>query len=129
MSSIGEQHITSILKDAHIQFEAEKIFNNVPRIRYYRYDFYLPKQNILIEFNGRQHYEYNKFFHSKRSDFLKAQERDRRKISYALSKKIPLYIIPFWELDNIHTSTDLFQKKFLALDKFHNDKVWRNQNN
>ena len=93
----------------------------------YRFDFYCPRENFIVECNGAQHYQYSKFFHKKRSDFSKGQERDRRKIAYCLAHQIKLYIIPYWEFENLHTVDDLFREEFVAKDKFHNDIVWRQQ--
>ena len=51
--------------------------------------------------SGEQHYKYvAKFYHS-RAEFMAAQERDRRKISYCLANNIPIYVIPYWELENL----------------------------
>jgi hypothetical protein len=82
----------------------------------------------LCEVQGEQHYIYNKKFYKNKSDFLKAQERDRRKISYALAHGIKIYCIPYWEIENISSVEDLFSQKFLAKSKFHNDIVYRTKN-
>ena len=121
MSSL-ELHILKILKQNGISFEREKTFSDLRKNKY-RYDFYLPKQNVLIEINGAQHYENIKFFYKNRTEFRKAQERDRRKISYALGHNIPLYIIPYWEIPEIKNLNQIFQKKFFATSKYHNDTV------
>lgn len=124
--SKGEERIASLLRKDRIKFEREKQFKDL-RQGLYRFDFYLIDKNILIEFQGQQHYIFVSKFYSNRSDFTKACERDRRKISYCLAKKIPLYIIPYWELENLNSSNDLFQDKFLARSKFHNDIAYRQQ--
>ena len=80
---------------------------------------------MFIEYNGSQHYIYTSHFYKSKSDFLKAQERDRRKISYCLAREIPLYIIPYWDLDTIHSYKDLFRDSYLARSKFHNDEAYR----
>lgn len=121
MSSL-ELHILKILKQNEISFEREKTFSDLRKNKY-RYDFYLPKQNVLIEINGAQHYENIKFFYKSRIEFKKAQERDRRKIAYALANDISLYIIPYWEIPEIKNLNQIFQKKFLATSKYHNDTV------
>lgn len=121
-----EQLVARLLKQAGIPFQQEKIFKDCYN-GYYRYDFYLPQDNIILELNGLQHYKYTKIFHKKRSDFTKAQERDRRKISYCLANNIKMYIIPYWEKDNLKNIKDLFQEKFLAKSKFHNDLAWSQQ--
>ena len=117
-----ELHILKILQKEKIPFEREKAFSDLRKNKY-RYDFYLPKQNILIEINGAQHYENIKFFYKNRVEFKKAQERDRRKIAYALGHNISLYIIPYWEIPNIKKANEIFQKKFLATSKYHNDTI------
>lgn len=125
--SKGEQRIAEILRKAGIPFEEEKSFTDEKKIRFYRFDFYIPSMNSCIEFQGIQHMEYSPFFHKSRSDFLKAQGRDRKKISYCLSHGINLYCIPFWELENLNTLKDLLKDEFLARDKFHNDNIYRLQ--
>ena len=90
---------------------------------YYRFDFYLPALNVIIEADGPQHFTYNSHFHKKRSDFLKAKERDRRKNSYCLAHGIKLYRIPYWEFEHVSTARDLFNPKFLVQTKYHNDNL------
>ena len=123
MSSF-EQKVYKILCQENLSFVQEKTFDDLAH-GYYRFDFYLPKQNVIFEINGQQHYQYTKMFHKKRSDFTKAQERDRRKISYCLAHNISLYCIPFWEIDNISSYKDLISEKFFVKSKFHNDRAWR----
>lgn len=117
-----EEHIISVLKKEKIKFQREKSYPDL-KSGYYRFDFYLPEQNILCECDGIQHYKFSKKFHKSRQDFLKAQERDRRKNSYALAHQIPLYRIPYWEIDNINSFNDITQDKFLVKDKWHLDKL------
>ena len=119
-----EEHIISVLKKEKIKFQREKTYPDL-KFGYYRFDFFLPQYNVLIEVDGAQHYKFSKIFHKKRQDFLKAQERDRRKNSYALSHNIPLYRIPYFEIENINTFQDILQDKFLVKDKWHCDNVAR----
>lgn len=127
MSSL-EKVVYNILHNAGVNFQQEKIFSDCYNGKY-RYDFHLPDENILLEVHGRQHYEFNSKFYKNRSDFLKAQERDRRKASYALANRIALYCIPYWEIDNLKTIDDLFNPKFRVRSSFHNDDVWRAHQN
>ena len=112
-----EEKIITILKKEKIKFQREKTYPDL-KFGYYRFDFLLPQHNLLIEVDGAQH-------HKKRQDFLKAQERDRRKNSYALSHNIPLYRIPYFEIENINTFQDIIQDKFLVKNKWHCDNVAR----
>ena len=126
MSSL-EQKVYDLLNKGHISFEREKVFKDCYN-GLYRYDFYLPELNTVLEINGSQHYTYVKRFYKNKSEFLKAQERDRRKISYALARGLKIYCIPYWEIENLSSVDDLFSQKFLAKSKFHNDDVFRTKN-
>ena len=117
-----EEKIITILKKEKIKFQREKTYPDLKQ-GWYRYDFFIPSLNFLIEIDGAQHYKFSKLFHKKRQDFLKAQERDRKKNSYALSHNIPLYRIPYFEIENINTFQDILQDKFLVKDKCHCDNV------
>lgn len=126
MSSKGEEKIASILRQEKINFVQEyklKDFRNGE----YRLDFWLPDQQIAIEFQGSQHYEFTSYFFKGRSDYLKAKERDRRKISYCLAHDIKIYCIPYWEMDTISYFEDLTRPQYLAKSMFHNDEAWRLQ--
>lgn len=123
--SKGEQKIIDILNKEKIKYEREKSFSDEKRISNYRFDFYIPDRNCCIEFQGKQHMVYSPFFHKNRSEFTKAKERDRQKISYCLAHNIKLYCIPYWDIDTIKKLDDLFRDKYLALTKYHNDEVWR----
>ena len=123
MSSL-EKKVYDLLIEGHFYVEREKIFKDCYN-GLYRYDFFLPEINTLLEVNGEQHYIPTKRFYKNKTEFSKAQERDRRKISYALARGMKLYCIPYWEIDNLKTPNDLFAQKFLAQSKFHNDDVFR----
>lgn len=107
-----------------VKFVQEKVFTDL-RNGKYRFDFYIASKKIAIEVNGMQHYKYSVFFHKNRSEFTKAKERDRRKISYCLAHDIKLYCIPYWDIDNIKKLDDIFNDEYLARTKFHNDEIWR----
>jgi very-short-patch-repair endonuclease len=46
-----EEKIITVLKKSHIAFVREKTFEDL-RGGKYRYDFYIPSSNILIEVDG-----------------------------------------------------------------------------
>lgn len=129
--SKGEERIISLLQKGRYKFEREKRFSDLRKGRY-RFDFYVVSGRAFqcaIEFNGEQHYRFVSKFYGSRADFKAAQERDRRKISYCLAHNIPLYIIPYWELDNLHTAADLFSPRFRATSRWKNDLDWQNYQN
>ena len=55
--SIPEKFIINILKQLKIEFKTQLNKSDFKWCGYFRYDFYLPKYNIIIEANGMQHYE------------------------------------------------------------------------
>lgn len=117
-----EAHILRILLRERIMFEREKTYQDLKNGRF-RFDYYLPQLNILLEIDGEQHFHYVSKFFRNRQDFLKACEHDRRKNSYCLANNIKLYRIPYWELKNINNSADIFNPKFLVKNRWHNDNI------
>ena len=127
MASKGEEQIISLLRKWGYRFIREKTFSDLKKGRY-RFDFYVYSgrpQECMLELQGQQHYVRVKKFHPTARDFRAQQERDRRKISYCLANRIPLYIIPYWELPNITKAEQLFNPKYLARDRWKNDKDWQ----
>jgi very-short-patch-repair endonuclease len=57
-SSKGENLIRNFLIRHHIEYTTQKTFHNCIRNKgKLKYDFYLPEYNILLEYDGKQHYE------------------------------------------------------------------------
>lgn len=74
------------------------------------YDFYLPKINILIEFQGEMHERFVKGIHKSIKDFEKQQEHDKRKKQYCLDNNIQLLEIWYWDIDKIEEILDEYIK-------------------
>lgn len=55
--SKGEKRIAAWLEARGIRYEREKKFKTCRHRKPLRYDFYLPDLNLLIEFDGKQHFE------------------------------------------------------------------------
>ena len=122
--SKGENKIVDLLNRAKISFVREKTFSDLKH-GLFRFDFYLPDVDggrVIIEFNGEQHYHFVSKFYKSRSEWQKMQEHDRRKISYCLANDIKIYVIPFWEINNITCAADLFSEKYLAKTRWKNDE-------
>lgn len=122
--SKGEEKITSLLRQARIPFKREVTFYDLKRKDNLRFDFAIYKNNQLIgiiEYDGEQHFHQVKHFQKTKKDFQKTQEYDRIKNSYCLARNIPLYRIPYTEIDNITSANDLLQQKFRVKSKWHND--------
>lgn len=66
------------------------------------YDFYIPSKNLLIEYNGKQHYQLSLYNYSPRK--LKLQRHsDWLKRKFARDNRIELLTIPYTEFDNIES--------------------------
>lgn len=126
--SKGEERIAKILARNNIKYQREVVLPYVQRKQPLRYDFGIFDQNnqliALVEFNGEQHYHQVKHFQKTHKDLEKQKEYDRIKISASLARGIPLYIIPYTEEENLFSPQDIFQQRFIARSKWHND-LWR----
>ena len=79
-----------------IDFEQEKRFDDCRDIRPLPFDFYLSNYNLIIEFDGRQHFEEFGF-----GNHMVTVKHDKIKNQYCQSHGIDLIRIPYWEGDNI----------------------------
>ena len=70
------------------------------------YDFYIPKLNLLIEYQGEMHERFVRCIHKSIKDFEKQQEHDRRKKVYAQNNNINLFEIWYYDFDNIEEILD-----------------------
>ena len=72
--SKGERQIANILNKYSVEFFRE--YRIKPHL--FRYDFFIPKYNVFIEFHGHQHYWPVKIFGGD-DEFEKTKNRDRKK--------------------------------------------------
>lgn len=94
-SSRGENMIYTLLRNNNIPFKTEYILKG----HLFRYDFYIPSINLLIEYHGEQHYKPVKKFGG-RAGFLKTQFRDNKKIELAIERCIPLLVVNYRDMKN-----------------------------
>ena len=98
---IGEKRISSILDDLGISYENPKAFDDLKDVQKLSYDFYLPNLNLLIEYNGIQHYKEIPFFHRDPFAFHRQLHHDWLKRKYAKDHNMELLIIPYYEFENL----------------------------
>ena len=94
-SSIGEKGISLILDRLKIPYIQEY---KIPGAGLYRYDFYVPDCNLLIEFHGVQHYYLPKRLAKSWCDEKKViytKKHDRIKVKLAKEYDYNLAVIPF----------------------------------
>lgn len=101
-NSLGEKKISSYLNKYNIEYVPQKSYDNLVGIAngLLSYDFYLPKYNKLIEFQGIQHEQPIEFFGGEKQ-FKIQQEHDRRKREYAKNNNINLLEIWYYDIDEI----------------------------
>lgn len=108
-SSNGEKLISEVLHKMNIKFMTQYKFEDCIYKRKLLFDFALFTDDKikLIEFHGRQHFDYISFFHKKngRNESLL---RDKIKQDYACANNIELLIIPYTDTINIEALVSNF---------------------
>lgn len=92
----GELIISKILNTLNINYEAQKTFDDLKDKSYLSYDFYIPDQNILIEYQGLQHYQPVEYFGGE-NQFKLQQQHDKLKSEYAKINNYNLITVPYTE--------------------------------
>lgn len=94
----GEITIAKFLEENQIDYQKEFIFPDLPR---YRYDFFVPSFNMVLEFDGAQHFYPINFFGGQKG-FEEQQKRDQVKNQYCLNHNITILRIPYNEIDYLN---------------------------
>ena len=79
--SKGEVLISNILESNNIDFKLHAFFDGLEDINKLSYDFYIPKLDILIEYQGIQHYKPNELFGVDYFDTQKCHDEIKRKFA------------------------------------------------
>ena len=94
--SRGERLVAKELDMRNIKYESQKRFPGLRNKLPLAFDFYLPDKNIVIEYNGQQHYVAVKLWGGV-EQLNKTQERDKIKRDYCLKNGIQLIEIKYDE--------------------------------
>lgn len=93
--SLGEKQIRHILEDMGYryghEYHIEKTFGDLGKLRF---DFFVVPLNLLIEFDGQQHYDGGKYA-SSREEWMGGIQRDELKNQFCKRKSISLLRIPY----------------------------------
>ena len=103
ISSQGEWKIARLLNENNFHFLKEYSFeqcrfpntNNLAR-----FDFFI-NNNYLIEFDGKQHFEYTGTGWDTKENYKKTIYRDEYKNQWCRENNIPLIRIPYTKLDTL----------------------------
>jgi len=98
--SKGEQKIGQVLDFLKVKYLKQKKFKNCINQKPLLFDFYIPNNNVLIEYDGIQHYKPVKLFGGVEQYKLQSVI-DNIKNQYAINNKIKLIRIPYFNYDSI----------------------------
>lgn len=103
-NSKGELEIWHLLELNNIEYlpqysikKFECYTNNWKFIKNCKFDFYLPNDNIVIEYHGIQHYTFSLFFHGSKEEMNKRRKRDKDKREFCEKNNIEYFEIAYNE--------------------------------
>lgn len=100
--SAGAATVEQWLKNNHIDYIAEYSFSDLKDKSLLRFDFYIKNTNVLIEFQGEQHYYFIPFSKDyTEDDYLAGLKRDEMKREYCKQHNYKEIEIPYWDIDKI----------------------------
>jgi len=104
--SRGEEKIRKYLESHRINYIFQMTFNdcrNPTTNRKLKFDFYIPDKNILIEYDGEQHFRVGKVgsHYTNKNDVMDIKSRDIIKTKYAKSNAIQLLRIKYTKIKRI----------------------------
>jgi len=70
-------------------------------VSFFCFDFYIPSKNLLIEYNGKQHYFKIKMF-NKYLSFRSRLLKDKIKRSWCKENNMTLLVIPYTKFEEIN---------------------------
>lgn len=101
-NSKGELYIWHLLELNNIEYipqyrvkDSQVYSNKWNFIKNCKFDFYLPNQNIIIEYHGIQHYTFSQFFHRTDKEMKRRRKRDKDKKEFCLTNHIGYYEIKY----------------------------------
>lgn len=92
--SKGETYIKELLEYFNIDYIPQKRFDDCKHKKSLPFDFYLPKYNLAIEYDGRQHFEPIEHWGGEKR-FIELQKHDDIKNTYCKNNNINLIRIPY----------------------------------
>lgn len=101
--SRGENTIWNLLKQHTIKFEFQKRFSDCKDKNTLLFDFFIPKYNLCIEFQGSQHYDPGFYIRKKKSQeegmkkYLIQKKHDEIKKNYCIQNNINFLEIKYTE--------------------------------
>ena len=98
--SIGEKYIKQYLDEHKLEYIEQYWFPDCRDVNPLPFDFYLPSENLIIEFDGRQHFGETGYFSY---SYEETHRHDEIKNNYCKSHNITLIRIPYWHINKIYS--------------------------
>ena len=105
--SRGERKIRQWLEKNNISYIYQHKYEDCKDVNPLPFDFYLPTYNILIEYDGEQHFRPIEYFGGQEK-FELQQKHDKIKNEYCEKNNIPLLRIPYFKYDNVEEELNNF---------------------
>lgn len=90
--SLGEKAVRLCLQENNIIFQQQAQLIQNTR---FKFDFWLPEYNTIIQYHGKQHYYFTPFFHETLQKFEEHKRWDAIKQEWCKNKGVNLLIIPY----------------------------------
>lgn len=117
--SRGEDYVSSYLKARSIHYTTQKRFKDLRNVMPLSYDFYLPDYNVLIEYQGEQHFRPKTFGGMAKEEAIRRLERqkyhDKLKLEYAESNGYVL-LTPTYKLNTYEKVIDYLEENLILLE-------------
>ena len=108
--SKGELKIKKYLEDNNFIYKEQYRFDDCKNLLPLPFDFYLPKYNLCIEYDGEQHFR--KFrFEENDDELIIRQQRDKIKTKFCKNNKIKLLRIKYIDMKRIDKILNKYLKK------------------
>ena len=118
-SSKGEKKIMRFLKENNFKFEREYSFIELIVKSYLQFDFAVKRNGeilFLIEYDGKQHFDPDNYFHKTEKHFRYRKFKDRVKSAYCFNNSISLLRIPYFRKHQIEYLINEMLEKFDLLE-------------
>lgn len=98
--SRGERLIAKILTDMNLSYEVQKCFPDLRDVNPLRFDFYIAELQLLVEFDGEQHFRAVQAFGGQLT-FENTVKHDQQKNIFCTSSNVlSLLRIGYWQINN-----------------------------
>ncbi len=102
LESRGENKIAEILDGLKVEYIREHRIEGCKNKKHLPFDFYLPKYNVCIEYQGQQHFKPVNFGGKCGMEgHLRTVENDQIKAKFCEENSIKLIDIPYWNFPQI----------------------------